>query len=76
MQLLYNVCSIPGFLRSNPGRELGLGNTDPPISLYSLPQLIPSQIFLCNILIKNLRSGIERMARKGNQTQTRDWEKL
>lgn len=32
---------------------------DPPISLYSLPQLIPSQILLCNIIIKNPRSGID-----------------
>jgi len=31
----------------------------PPISLYSLPQLIPAQILLYNILIKNVRSGIE-----------------
>lgn len=31
----------------------------PPMSLYSLPQLIPSQILLCHILMKSLRSGIE-----------------
>lgn len=33
--------------------------SDAPISLQCLPQLIPSQIFLCNILIRNLKSGIE-----------------
>lgn len=32
---------------------------DPLISLYSLPQLIPSQILLCNIIIKNPRSGLD-----------------